>query len=172
MREIAATGCEVVLIADAWASCDIISPAMFERFALPYQASFADACRMAGLKSILWNEGDVTPILHLEAGLDYDAFTFEQPRKGFRVTVADVRRVYGSGRCIMGNLDSEQMLERSDTDEIQRAVEQQIMQSGQGEPFILSTGSPLPSWTRPEAVDCVLECTRRFRWPEDISPCS
>ncbi|MEJ5297955.1 MAG: uroporphyrinogen decarboxylase family protein [Armatimonadota bacterium] len=164
MRELAEAGCEAVLIADAWASCDIISPEMFRRFALPYQASFAEACRKAGLKCILWNEGDVIPILDLEAQLDYDAFAFEQPRKTFAVTVKKVREVFGADRCLMGNVDSEELLGRNDPSSIRAAVWQQIQDSGPGAPFIVSTGSPLPSGTPPEAVDAALAAAREFRW--------
>ncbi len=164
MRQLAEAGCEVVLIADAWASCDIISPEMFRRFALPYQASFAEACRKAGLKCILWNEGDVVPILDLEAQLDYDAFAFEQPRKTFSVTVKKVREVFGADRCLMGNLDSEELLAAIDAAAIRADVLRQFEESGPGAPFILSTGSPLPSGTPPEAVDVALQTARDFRW--------
>jgi hypothetical protein len=164
LRELAGAGCEAVIVADAWASCDIISPEMFRRFALPYQASFAEACRKAGLRCILWNEGDIIPILDLEAQLDYDAFAFEQPRKTFAVTVGKVREVFGPDRCLMGNLDSEELLARNDPSEIRAAVLRQFEESGPGAPFILSTGSPLPSGTPPEAVDAVLETARQFRW--------
>lgn len=160
MQELAEAGCEAVLIADAWASCDVISPEAFERFALPYQASMAAACRKVGLNCILWNEGDVGPILRQQAELDYDAFTWEQPRKNFAVSVADVREVFGPSRCLMGNLDSEALLLRNEPAEIETAVREQLRQSGEGNPFILSTGSPLPSGVSPDAVDAVFEALR------------
>jgi len=156
MRQLAAAGAEAVYIADSWASCDIISPALFARFALPYQRSVAQAAREAGLHPILWNLGDIVPILHLEADLPLDAFAFEQPRKGWRITVADVRRVFGSQRCLFGNLDSEALLLRNDPAEIRCAVAEQLDQSGSGAPFILSTGSPLPSDIDPSAVDAIM----------------
>lgn len=52
MRQLAEAGAEAVFIADSWASCDIISPAMFEQFALPYQRSMVNAAREAGLKAV------------------------------------------------------------------------------------------------------------------------
>ena len=160
MQELADAGAEAVYIADGWASCDIISPRMFDRFALPYQKSIAEAAHAAGLRVILWNEGNVLPILDREAALDIDAFGTEQPRKGADTTVAAAREVFGPNRCLFGNLDSEHLLRRNDTKEIERAVCEQIAMSGPGAPFILSTGSPIPSRTEPEAVDTVIRAAR------------
>lgn len=164
MREFADAGAEAVFIADAWASADVLSPEMIRKFALPYQARSVDAAKAAGLKVILWNEGDVAPILADEAALDIDAFAFEQPRKGYGVSVVQVREVFGAHRCILGNLDSEHMLQRNDLDEIRREVHSQIRQSGRGAPFIVSFGSPLPSDTPESAVDAVACAVREFQW--------
>ena len=162
MHQLAEAGAEAVYIADSWASCDIISPALFARFALPYQKSIALAARDAGLRAILWNLGDIVPILDLEAALPLDGFAFEQPRKGWSITVADVRRAFGPRRCLFGNVDSEALLLSNDPAEIARAVAEQLDQSGPGAPFILSTGSPLPSDVDPSAVDAIMAALRQL----------
>lgn len=164
MRELAEAGAEVVFIADGWASCDIISPRQIEEFALPYQQSIVDAAHEAGLKIIMWNEGDILPILKQEAAIPMDAFAFEQPRKGVDITVKAIREVFGPNRCLLGNIDSELMLLRNDVKEITAEVESQIRQSGEGAPFILSTGSPLVSNIEPEAVDTMIAAARAFCW--------
>jgi uroporphyrinogen-III decarboxylase len=160
MRELAAAGAEAVFLADSWASADIISPPMIERFALPYQASITAAAHRVGLRVIMWNEGDLAPILVQEAALPFDAFAFEQPRKGRGVTVAQVREVFGPGRCLLGNLDSEELLLRGSKAAIEQAVREQITQSGEGNPFIMCFGSPLPSNVDPQVVDLVMALCR------------
>lgn len=160
MREWKAAGAEAIFIADAWASCDIVSPAMIERFALPYQRSVTEAAHAAGLQIVLWNEGDILPILPLEAAIPVDGFAFEQPRKGVPLSVEAARATFGPKRCIFGNLDSEALLARNDAVEIERAVAAQIAASGPEAPFIVSTGSPLPSSTPPEAVDAMIAAAR------------
>jgi len=162
MRQLAEAGAQAVYIADGWASCDIISRRMFERFALPYQRSIVAAAHRAGLYAILWNEGDVLPLLDLEAALDVDAFGIEQPRKGIDLSVARVREVFGPRRCLLGNLDSESLLLTGDARQIARGVAEQLRQSDIGNPFILTTGSPLPSNIAPAAVDWMIEATRAF----------
>jgi len=156
MREWKSAGAQACFIADGWASCDIISPDLFKKFALPYQRAIIEAAHAEGLKIILWNEGDILPILDLEAALETDGFAFEQPRKGFEVTVAKVRKAFGSNRCLFGNVDSELLLMRNDPDEIARAVREQTAQSGSNAPFILSTGSPIPSNVDVSAVDTMI----------------
>lgn len=164
MTEYARVGAEAVIITDSWASCDIISPPMFREFALPYQKKAVDAAKAAGLKAILWNLGDLVPILTDEASLNIDAFAFEQPRKDFAVTVLKVRKVFGPNRCLFGNLDSEHLLMRNNPEEIAQAVANQIRESGEGAPFVLSFGSPIPSDTPMSAVDAVVKAVREFQY--------
>ncbi len=161
MRQWKEAGTEACFIADGWASCDIISPKMIEEFALPYQRSMTAAAHEAGLKIILWNEGDILPILAHEAAIPFDAFAFEQPRKGVPLSVERVRAVFGPKRCLFGNLDSERLLMRNDPEEIAHAVREQLQQAGPNTPFILSTGSPLPSNIEPEAVDAFIRIARQ-----------
>jgi len=168
MREWKAAGAEACFVADGWASCDILSPAMVEEFALPYQRSIVNAARDAGLKIIIWNEGNILPILPEEATIPMDAFAFEQPRKGAPVTVDRVRAAFGQERCLFGNLDSELLFMRNDPDEITAAVREQIRQSGSGAPFILSTGSPLPSNIEPDAVDAYVRAAREPGAPGSV----
>ena len=155
MKELAVSGAEAVFLADGWASCDIISPDMVRKFALPYQKSIIQAAHDAGLKVIIWNEGDILPILEDEAKLDMDAFAFEQPRKGVELTVEKVRKAFGSNRCLFGNIDSELMMLRNDPEEIAMNVKRQFEQSGEHSPFILSTGSPVSDDIPPEAIDAM-----------------
>ena len=160
MQEWKAAGAEACFVADGWASCDILSPAMVEEFALPYQRSMVEAAHAEGLRIIVWNEGDIRPILRQEAAIPMDAFAFEQPRKGVPLTVEEVRAAFGPRRCLFGNLDSELLLMRNDAAEIAAAVGEQLRQSGESAPFILSTGSPLPSNIEPAAVDAFMAAAR------------
>jgi len=160
MAALAGAGAEAVFIADGWASADIISPHMFERFALPYQHRIIAAAHAAGLRVIFWNEGDILPILRHEAALACDAFAFEQPRKGNAVTVAAIREAFGPERCLFGNLDSEELLLRGSRQAIEQAVRDQFAQSGPTAPFILCTGSPLPSNADPRVVDVIFHTAR------------
>ena len=60
-----------------------------------------------------------------------------------------------------GNVDSEQLLQRNDPEEIAAEVRRQIRESGAGSPFILSTGSPIPSDVTPAAVDAMIAAAKQ-----------
>jgi len=62
-ERIAAYGYDAVLIAESWASVDIISPKQYEEFAFPYQKAAIDAAHAQGLKAILYSTGSLIPIL-------------------------------------------------------------------------------------------------------------
>ena len=140
---------------------------MVKQFAMPYQKNIIDAAHKAGLKIILWNEGDILPILDEEAALNMDGFAFEQPRKGVELSTAKVREAFGPKRCLLGNLDSELMLLRNDHKEITQAVNNIIKESGKGHPFIMSTGSPVTSDIPTDAVDAMINATRTFNWDNE-----
>ena len=160
MKQLAGAGAQAIYIADGWASVDIISPSMFREFALPYQKSMVESARRHGLKAILWNEGDVVPILRDEASIPWDAFGMEQPRKGIDLDLSHLRREVGPARCIFGNFDSETLLVSGSRSEIRRGVDEQMEKSGSGNPLVFCTGSPVPSNASPEAIDWMIEAVR------------
>lgn len=160
MRELADAGAEAVFIADGWASGDIISPAMFRQFALPYQQSMVEAAQSHGLKAILWNEGNIVPMLEDEMGIPWDAFGMEQSRKGVELDLRQLRIAAGPNRCILGNFDSEEVLVRGTEEQIVNAVRDQLDRAGRDQPFLFTTGSPVPSETPPESVDLMIVTVR------------
>jgi uroporphyrinogen-III decarboxylase len=138
-------GAEAIFISDAWNSSELISPEMFRKFALPCHQFTVDAIHAAGMKVILWNEGDVRPLLDDEAGVPMDAFGVEQSRKGVDISLKDLRRAFGSSRCILGNLDSEMLFIYGSKEEIEGEIRRIIKDVGKGTPLIMFTGSPIPS---------------------------
>ena len=146
-----------MFISDAWSSTDILSPEMIREFALPYHKYSIDAIHEAGMKVMLWNEGDVREILDDEAALGMDSFGVEQPRKHVNITMGALRRAFGDNRCIMGNLDSEMLLMRGDKDEITSELHRIIKEAGEGLPFMMFNGSPIPSTVDIEVVQHIFD---------------
>lgn len=144
-RQLKQAGAEAVFISDAWSSTDILSPKMIRKFAMPYHKYTIDAIHEAGMKVMLWNEGDVRAILDDEAALDMDSFGVEQMRKNIKISMGDLRKSFGNDRCIMGNLDSELLFIRGNKDEITEEIHRIIKEAGEGLPFQMFTGSPIPS---------------------------
>lgn len=161
-ERIAAYGYDAVLIAESWASVDIISPKQYEEFAFPYQKAAIDAAHKQGLKAILYSTGSIIPILPKMRELDMDALTIEEGRKGEPIDIAKVREIMGTKQCIFGNFDAEDVLLRGKREDIKREVIRQIDSAGRDGAFIMGTGSPICDNTAPKQIDMFIELTRKY----------
>jgi len=158
---IANYGYDAVLIAESWASVDIISPEQYEAFAFPYQKAAIEAAHKQGLKAILYSTGSLIPILSKMRELGMDALTVEEGRKGAPIDIAKVREIMGPKQCIFGNFDAENVLLRGTRDDIEREVIRQIDSAGRDGAFVMGTGSPVCDNTDPKQIDIFIELTRQ-----------
>jgi uroporphyrinogen-III decarboxylase len=161
-ERIAAYGYDAILIAESWASVDIISPQQYADFAFPYQKVAVDASHEQGLKAILYSTGSLIPILPKMRELKADAITIEEGRKGDHIDIGKVRKIMGPEVCIFGNFDAENVLLRGSKEDIQREVIRQINSAGQDGAFIMGTGSPICDDTDPGQIDLFIELTRKY----------
>ena len=134
---------------------------MYEKFCYPSQTSILNAARKAGLKTVLWDEGDIIPQLPRLSTLPLDAFAAEQPRKGVAIGISELRGAF-KGKCLFGNLDSEELFINGDFARVEARVLKQI-DDADGAPFIVFTGSPLPDNTVPELVDAYVSAAKHYR---------
>lgn len=156
----AAYGYHAILIAESWASVDIISPQQYAEFAFPYQKAAIDAAHAQGLKAILYSTGSLIPILPKMSELGADALTVEEGRKGAPIDIGEVREIVGTKQCIFGNFDAENVLLHGKKEDIEREVIRQIGSAGRNGAFIMGTGSPICDDTDPEQIDMFIELTR------------
>lgn len=160
-RELAAAGYDAGYVVDSYASADIVSPRMYADWIAPIHRAHAQAIKQAGLKAILYNTGNILPLLSTMKRLGFDALSFEERIKGVEMDIAAVRRAVGPGLCLFGNFDSYLLL-RGDREAISREVARQIRAAGRDGAFIMGTGSPICDATDPEVVDFWIAETRRF----------
>ncbi len=150
-QRIAADGFDGGMMCDSWASADIMSPAAYTDWVAPLHKLVSDELHRAGLKSVMYNTGNVMPLMDSIAGLGYDAVSIEERIKGVEMGIDEVRRMVGPAQCLFGNFDSYLLLE-GDRDAIAREVDRQIASAGPGA-FIMGTGSPVCDGTEPEVID-------------------
>ncbi len=160
---VSACGYDAILIAESWASVDIISPEQYEKFAFPYQKKAIQSAQSQGLKAILYSTGYVMPILQKMCELGADALTIEEGRKGQPMDIGKVREIVGPKQCIFGNFDAENVLLKGNKEDIEREVKRQIDSAGRDGAFIMGTGSPVCDDTDPENVDHFINFTRKYR---------
>jgi len=132
---------------------DMVSPADFARFNLPYLRRLIEAIRAAGMRSIYYFCGNPAGKWEYLLDAGADALSFEEGKKGFAIDIEDVvERV--QGRCtVLGNLDAIGILQDGSEAELRAEIARQIAAGRRnGSRFILSIGSPVTPGTPVERV--------------------
>ena len=95
IRRFAAAGGDAIYIDDATATSDMISPAMYERFSLPYMKAMVDEIHRLKHKAILIYFGGIMDRLELIAATGADGLLPEASMKGFVNDTAEIARQIG-----------------------------------------------------------------------------
>jgi len=161
-RRLARLGYDAGFVVDSYASADIISPQTYADWIAPIHQAHADAINTAGLKSILYNTGNIMPLLPTIKALRFDALSCEERCKGVEMDIGEIRRECGPEQCLFANFDSYLLL-RGDRDAIAAEVRRQITAAGRDGAFIMGTGSPICDATDPEVVDFWMAASRAER---------
>ena len=159
-RRLAASGYDAGFVVDSYASADIISPRMYADWIAPIHRAHAQAINAAGLKSILYNTGNIMPLLPTIKTLGFHALSFEERCKGVEMDIGVIREAVGPEQCLFGNFDSYLLL-RGDRVKIGAEVARQIAAGGRDGGFIMGTGSPVCDATDPDVVDFFTADARR-----------
>lgn len=155
---LAADGFDGGMMVDSWASADIMSPATYADWVAPLHKAMSDELHRAGLKSIMYNTGNILPLLDSIAGLGYDAISPEERIKGVEMDIGAIRSAVGPDQCLFGNFDSYLLL-AGDRAAIREEVRRQVRAAGP-RAFVMGTGSPICDGTDPEVVDFWIEEVR------------
>ena len=153
--KLVADGFDAGLMCDSFASADIMSPDTYRDYVAPFHKMASDECHKAGLKSIIYETGNILPFLDTISGLGYDAILPEERIKGVEIDIAEVRNGLGPDACIFGNFDSYLLLD-GNRDRIRSEVRRQVSGAGP-ESFVMSSGSPICDATDPEVIDFWIE---------------
>jgi len=155
---LASDGFDCGLMCDSWASADIMSPDTYKNWIAPLHKIVSDELHKVGLKSVMYNTGNVLPMLETMANLGYDAISVEERIKGVEIDIKEVREAVGPDQCLFANFDS-YLLERGDRDAIRQEIKRQIAAAGPRS-FVMSTGSPVCDATDPDIIDFWIAETR------------
>ncbi|MCC6445198.1 MAG: hypothetical protein IT210_17275 [Armatimonadetes bacterium] len=160
---LSADGFDAGLMCDSWASADIMSPETYKNWIAPIHRRISDALHAAGLKSVLYNTGNLLPMLDATVAMGYDAITLEERIKGVEMEIGEVRKAVGPEVCLFGNFDS-YLLQRGDRPKIREEVCRHIRGAASG-PFIMGTGSPVCDATDPDTIDYWVSLVREAKRP-------
>ncbi|KPK87514.1 hypothetical protein AMJ80_11910 [bacterium SM23_31] len=144
------------MLVDPLASCSVISPDTFTRFALPYIAGLIDFMHRYDLDTMLHICGETGFILKNIPDTQTDLFSFD--RNKCSVTKAEI----GDTIRLIGNINPEDMLFNS-PQSIQDKVKETITEmkyTPKG--FVIATGCEVPIAAPVENVKAFIESARKF----------
>ncbi|MHB9134105.1 MAG: uroporphyrinogen decarboxylase family protein [Armatimonadota bacterium] len=147
IRAFAAVGGDAIYIDDATATCDMISPALYEEFSLPYLTEQVREIQRLGKKAILIYFGGIGDRVEQIASTGADVLMMEASMKGFVNDYAAIADRVAGKLCLTGNLNPYDDIERLDNEAFDQRVKQQLRLGHQHGRYITSTGSPLTPGT-------------------------
>jgi uroporphyrinogen decarboxylase len=156
-RALRAAGAHFTSLGDSPAGPDMISPAMFQRFARPYQERLVRELAADGIFTVIHICGNTTAILDQLA--QYPACGFELDYK------TDARRakaLLGAGHVLFGNVDPSGVLARGTPAQVREATRQLIELWKPGGRFILNAGCAIPPTTPAENLQAFIQAAEEF----------
>lgn len=136
-------GADIIHCGDSLASCDMISPRTYQRFAFPYQQRVFRAWREHGITgSLLHICGNSTRVLDSYAETGADIIELDN-----MVDLAVAKQTIGERATLMGNVHTVKDLLQGTPESMRAAAGRCITQAGSSGRFILGSGCIVPRHT-------------------------
>ena len=151
----AETGADMVSNGDSPAGPDLVSPAMYEEFARPYERMLVDEAHAHGLPYALHICGDTTRILDAMVATGADALELD-----YKTDVRAARDAMKGRAVFIGNIDPSGVLALG-TPALVEARAREILEVFAGVPgFILNAGCAIPAETPPANLRALIAAAR------------
>jgi uroporphyrinogen decarboxylase len=151
------SGADIIVVADPSASTTMISPRMFEQFALPYIKDVLSAVSKAKAIPSLHICGETTPIL--EKMVETGARILEVDHQ---VNLMEAKQKIGTKVCIQGNVNPTGALLRGSPKEVLTEARRCLEDAAPGGGYILSTGCEVPYEARIENVRSLVDAAKKY----------
>ncbi len=147
LRLVAGAGVDMLSNGDSPAGPSMISPAMYRRFALPYEKRLADESHRLGLPYLIHICGDTTRILPDMAETGADAIELD-----YKTDARAVRRVCGDRMTLFGNIDPVGVLLKGPPELVESGVDNLLAVYADCPRLVLNAGCALPPDTPEENI--------------------
>lgn len=158
IRLMSQTGSDMVSNGDSPAGPSMISPDMYEKYALPFEKILANTAHSEGLPYALHICGNTDPILDKMLLTGADAFELDyqtDPRK--------VYNLYHNKATLIGNIDPSGILALGTPDDVKNKTQELLELYSGSDRFILNSGCALPPSTPSINIKAFIEVARNFR---------
>ena len=158
IRLMAQTGCHMVSNGDSPAGPEMISPAMYRKFALPYEKRVVEEAHELGLPYALHICGRTDAIL--KDMLDTGADCFELD---YKTDITSAFSILKDAACLIGTIDPSGVLALGTVDDVKYQTNRLLdIYSGSAR-FILNAGCAIPAETPSENLRAMIAAAREHR---------
>ena len=156
-RAASKAGAHFTSLGDSTSGPDVVSPAMFARFARPYQERLVRELAADGIFTLIHICGNTSAIL--------DQFA-EYPRCGFeldyKTDAVRAKDSAGANHVLFGNIDPSGIIARGSAEQVRESARKHIGLWKPGGRFILNSGCAIPESTPPENIAALVASAAEF----------
>lgn len=156
-RAVRQAGAHLTSLGDSPAGPDVISPAMFDRFARPWEERLVRDLAADGVFTVIHICGNTTPILDQLA--QYPACGFELD---YKTRARPAKETVGREHVLFGNVDPSGILARGTPAQVRAAVRDLMAVWKPGGRFVLNAGCAIPASTPSENLQAFLQAAAEF----------
>jgi uroporphyrinogen decarboxylase len=152
------TGADMVSNGDSPAGPSMISPDMYEKFALPYEKILVNTAHLEGLPYTLHICGNTDSILDKMLFSGADAFELD-----YQTDPAKVFNLYHDTATLIGNIDPSGILALGTPIDVKNKTLELLELYSGSERFILNAGCAIPPSAPSVNIKTLIEVARNFR---------
>lgn len=156
-RALSRAGAHFTSLGDSTAGPDVVSPAMFDRFARPYQERLVRDLAAEDIFVLIHICGNTGPILPLLA--EYTRCGFELD---YKTDAAEAKVTVGSNHVLFGNIDPSGVIGRGTPGEVREACRRLIESWKPRGGFVLNSGCAIPPSAPSENIAALVASAREF----------
>lgn len=156
-RALRQAGADLTSLGDSPAGPDVVSPAIFRRFARPYQERLVRELATDGIFTVIHICGNTSSILEQLA--EYPVCGFELD---YKTDAVQAKRTVGRRHVLFGNIDPSGVLALGSAAQVRDATQRLIETWKPGGRFVLDAGCALPAMTPPENIHALVEAAAEF----------
>jgi uroporphyrinogen decarboxylase len=158
IKLMAQTGADMVSNGDSPAGPEMISPDMYEKFALPFEKKVVDTAHSLGLPYTLHICGNTRVILDKMLLSGADAFELD-----YKTDALKVYELYSDKATLIGNIDPSGILALGTVNDVKHKTTELLEIYSGSSRFILNAGCALPPDTPSENIKEMIRIAREYR---------
>lgn len=152
------TGADMVSNGDSPAGPSMLSPQMYEKFALPYEKKIVDVAHEEGIDYLLHICGCTDVILEKMITSGADALELD-----YKTDIVLIERLMRDKATFVGNIDPSGVIALGTPALVIQKTEELLDIFKDNPRFILNAGCAIPSITPPENLIAMIKCAREYK---------